>query len=48
MDSAVWNSDLEARWANPWRPAEVAARLEGVSTPWYVVAGWALDLFRGE
>ncbi|GIG66338.1 nucleotidyltransferase domain-containing protein [Phytomonospora endophytica] len=38
---------LDARWANAWTPAEVAARLDGVTTPWYVAAGWALDLFRG-
>ncbi|WP_086661878.1 nucleotidyltransferase domain-containing protein [Lentzea kentuckyensis] len=40
--------ELEARWAEAWRPEEVARRLEGVRTPWYVAAGWALDLFRGE
>lgn len=40
-------ADLEARWAAAWSPAEVAARLAGVSAPWYVAAGWALDLFRG-
>lgn len=31
-------------WA-PWTPAEVADRLRGVSAPWYVLAGWAVDLF---
>ncbi|HEV3213894.1 MAG TPA: hypothetical protein VGZ03_10920 [Acidimicrobiales bacterium] len=31
----------------PWTPREVAERLAGVGTRWYVVAGWALDLFRG-
>jgi hypothetical protein len=31
-----------------WQPAEIAARLIGVTTPWCVAAGWALDLFRGE
>ncbi|WP_439658758.1 nucleotidyltransferase domain-containing protein [Lentzea sp. HUAS TT2] len=40
--------ELEARWANAWRPEEIARRLAGVSVPWYVAAGWALDLFRGE
>ncbi|MGW1411047.1 nucleotidyltransferase domain-containing protein [Streptomyces sp. NPDC002403] len=38
---------LHARWASCWTPSEVAQRLAGVSTPWYVAAGWALDLFRG-
>ncbi len=31
----------------PWSPVEVAARLQDVSAPWYVLAGWALDLFLG-
>jgi hypothetical protein len=39
---------LEARWAGAWTPDEVARRLSGISVPWYVAAGWALDLFRGE
>ncbi|MBF6129385.1 nucleotidyltransferase domain-containing protein [Nocardia brasiliensis] len=30
-----------------WTPGEVAARLSGVAAPWYVAAGWALDLFTG-
>ncbi|WP_327298046.1 MULTISPECIES: nucleotidyltransferase domain-containing protein [unclassified Streptomyces] len=40
--------EIDARWADCWRPQEVASRLAGVSAPWYVAAGWALDLFRGE
>ncbi|MFI6562188.1 nucleotidyltransferase domain-containing protein [Streptomyces sp. NPDC050534] len=39
--------ELEARWADAWRPEQVAERLAGVRTPWCVAAGWALDLFRG-
>ncbi|MBO3743511.1 nucleotidyltransferase domain-containing protein [Actinoplanes flavus] len=39
---------LEARWARCWTPAEIANRLTGVTAPWCVAAGWALDLFRGE
>ncbi|HEV7655565.1 MAG TPA: hypothetical protein VGP36_12650 [Mycobacteriales bacterium] len=39
---------LDARWASCWTPREIADRLTGIDTPWYVVAGWALDLFRGE
>jgi hypothetical protein len=38
---------LDARWASAWTPAEVARRLTGIAAPWYVAAGWALDLFRG-
>ncbi|MFB6849797.1 nucleotidyltransferase domain-containing protein [Streptomyces sp. NPDC056373] len=39
--------ELDARWADAWRPEEVAERLAGISAPWCVAAGWALDLFRG-
>jgi hypothetical protein len=35
-----------ASW-QPWSPAEVQARLRAVTAPWYIAAGWALDLFRG-
>ncbi|MFJ1756981.1 nucleotidyltransferase domain-containing protein [Kitasatospora sp. NPDC088134] len=38
---------LDARWSSSWTPSEVAQRLAGVGAPWYVAAGWALDLFRG-
>lgn len=38
---------LHARWSSSWTPSDVARRLAGISTPWYVAAGWALDLFRG-
>ncbi|MFH8562131.1 nucleotidyltransferase domain-containing protein [Streptomyces sp. NPDC017988] len=38
---------LHARWSSSWTPNEVARRLAGVRTPWYVAAGWALDLFLG-
>lgn len=38
---------LHARWSCCWTPSEVAQQLTGVSAPWYVAAGWALDLFRG-
>jgi hypothetical protein len=37
----------DPRWA-PWRPQDAARRLSGVTVPWCVAAGWALDLFRGE
>jgi hypothetical protein len=38
---------LEPAW-DPWHPDEVARRLAGVTAPWYVAAGWALDLWHGE
>ncbi len=31
-----------------WRPEQVAALLADVQSPWYVAAGWAIDLFLGE
>ncbi len=37
--------DVDA-W-DAWHPRTVADRLAGVSVPWYVAGGWALDLFRG-
>jgi hypothetical protein len=37
----------DPQW-DPWRPEEAARRLAGVTAPWYVAGGWALDLFRGE
>ena len=30
-----------------WRPEEAYRRLAGVEVPWYVAAGWAIDLFLG-
>jgi hypothetical protein len=38
---------LDARWSSCWTPSDVAQHLTGIATPWYVAAGWALDLFRG-
>ncbi|CAH1668661.1 nucleotidyltransferase domain-containing protein [Chelatococcus asaccharovorans] len=33
-------------WAS-WHPAELSRRIAGVSSPWCVVGGWALDLWHG-
>jgi hypothetical protein len=38
---------LEARWSCSWSPSDVAQRMAGILTPWYVAAGWAIDLFLG-
>ena len=35
-----------SKW-DPWRPHEVARLLEDVRVPWYVAAGWAIDLYLG-
>lgn len=32
---------------SPWLPSELASRLKHASRPWYVVGGWALDLWHG-
>ena len=32
---------------DPWDPDEVALRLADLEVPWYVAAGWAIDLFLG-
>jgi aminoglycoside-2''-adenylyltransferase len=45
LDTGSFEPDL-AMW-EPWRPHELAVRLEGVEASWYVLAGWALDLFQG-
>ena len=37
--------DVEA-W-DPWHPRDFAARMGGADFPWYVAAGWAIDLFLG-
>jgi GNAT superfamily N-acetyltransferase len=34
-------------WA-PWRPQGVARRLAGVTRPWHVAGGWALELWRSD
>jgi len=31
----------------PWTPAQLQERLEGASAPWYLVGGWALDIWHG-
>jgi hypothetical protein len=36
-----------SKW-DAWRPEAVARLFGDASLPWYVAAGWALELFRGE
>jgi hypothetical protein len=40
--------DLDAFEWEAWRPQEAQRLLAGVRAPWYVGAGWAIDLFLGE
>ncbi len=37
----------DADW-DAWHPEDAAARLAGLDVPWYVAAGWAIDLFLGK
>jgi len=32
---------------DPWEPEEVVRRLGDIEVPWYIAAGWAIDLFLG-
>ena len=41
-----WDGPPLEAWA-PWRPEEVAVRLAGTPAHWYVVGGFAIDLFLG-
>ncbi len=38
--------DEDPPWT-PWTPEEVASHLSRSDVRWYVVAGWAIDLFHG-
>jgi hypothetical protein len=35
-----------AKW-DAWPPEKIATLLNGLEAPWYVAAGWAIDLFLG-
>ncbi len=39
--------DPDASPWDAWAPDEVARLLDGIRVPWYVAAGWAIDLFLG-
>ena len=41
----AFEPDLD-KW-DAWTPAEVATLLAPMEAPWYVAAGWAIDLFLG-
>ncbi|MCZ7447156.1 amino acid transporter [Agrobacterium rhizogenes] len=45
MNSHQMIPDQDA-W-KPWSPAELSRRLGGISRPWCIVGGWALDLWHG-
>lgn len=39
--------DADANAWQPWTPAELVQVLRGVTVPWAVAGGWAIDLFLG-
>jgi len=50
-DRRVLAEPVRLEWGpsawDAWDPPTIAKLLEGVPARWYVVGGWALDLFRG-
>jgi hypothetical protein len=46
-DTAIPAGDPAIGAWDPMHPDEVARLLDGVSVPWWVAGGWALDLWRG-
>jgi hypothetical protein len=40
-------AEIHTLW-QAWTPREVAQRLSTVATPWYVAAGWAMELFTDD
>ena len=43
-----WDGPPIETWTMAWTPKQAAAALEGVSAPWAVAGGWAIDLWLGE
>lgn len=43
-----WDGPALEAWSMAWTPDQAAQALAGVSAPWAVAGGWALDLWRGE
>jgi Aminoglycoside-2''-adenylyltransferase len=44
----VTTIELDVSKWDAWRPEQVARLFAGVRAPWYVAAGWAIDLFLGD
>jgi hypothetical protein len=42
-----WDGPPLEAWSMAWTPDQAAAALDGVSAPWAVAGGWALDLWLG-
>ncbi len=45
-DAVRWEGPPLSAWA-AWTPEQAARELAGVASRWYVVGGWAIDLFLG-
>jgi hypothetical protein len=42
-----WDGPPVEAWSMAWTPDRAATALEGVTAPWAVAGGWALDLWLG-
>ena len=42
-----WDGPPVEAWSMAWTPDQAALALKGVSAPWAVAGGWALDLWLG-
>jgi hypothetical protein len=42
-----WDGPPVEAWSMAWTPDQAAQALQGVSAPWAVAGGWALDLWLG-
>lgn len=47
MSGQPLSAEESDRLWEPWTPGEAAERLSSIRPRWYIVAGWALDLFVG-
>ncbi|HXQ11279.1 MAG TPA: hypothetical protein VN805_09835 [Caulobacteraceae bacterium] len=43
-----WDGPPVEAWSMAWTPDQAAVALAGVSAPWAVAGGWAIDLWLGE
>jgi hypothetical protein len=47
-ESKRWDGPPIEAWSEAWTPDQAAQALKGVTAPWAVAGGWALDLWLGE
>jgi hypothetical protein len=47
LEAKRWDGPPVETWSMAWTPDQAADALEGVSAPWAVAGGWALDLWLG-